>query len=168
MLRNAMIAMILFASAAATAQTRPMLHSGGDSYTRQTPCDYGYITCDAAGLIHHERSYASLLNGATRYQVVNVDTGGRGADTCTTQTPFTTGPWIGEARGVLAQVNTRINSRTADAVNILLGINDANLYGVSEAGLQQCLEDLYVLVTSKKIIALTYPPISPSTTVWGD
>lgn len=161
------IKLLLLLPVVATAQTLPSVHAVGDSYTRQTPCIYDYRTCDALGLIHHERSYSSLLNGATRYQVVNVDNAGRGGDTCTTQAPYTTGPWTGQARGVLAQVDTRINNRAANFVSILLGINDANVYGVDELTIQWCLESLYVLVTNKKIVALTYPPISSTTAVWS-
>jgi lysophospholipase L1-like esterase len=67
----------------------------------------------------------------------------------------------------LLGVDDRINSRDTDIVTLLIGINDANLYGVNEATLQQCLEDLYVLVTGKKIVAMTYPKFSTSTAVWG-
>ena len=107
--RCSAVAILLLIPAVAIAQFKPTTLAVGDSYTRQTPCGFDYFTCDAAGLIHHERSYASFINGATRYQVANTNNSGRGGDTCTTQAPYVDGPWAGEARGVLAQVNTRIN-----------------------------------------------------------
>lgn len=165
--RLMLVALLLLMPAVGFAAKAKILVTG-DSYTRQSPgCTADYITCDIAGQILHERSYSTYLNAISRYQVATLDSSGRGGDTCTTQAAYTDGPWDGDARGILAQVDTRINNRDVDVVSILVGINDANLYGVSQATLQQCLEDLFVLVTGKKIVAMTYPPISSSTAVWG-
>lgn len=151
----------------AAAQQKSVILATGDSYTRQTPCtnaSYGY--CDSNFQIYHDRSYATYLNPVTLYQVTTGDNSGRGGDTCTTQEAYTEGPWTGQARGLLAQVNDRINNRQESVVSILIGINDINLYGITQLQLAGCLLSLYENIGGKKIIAMTYPPISNSTTVW--
>ena len=158
-------------STAATV-TSPTLISTGDSYTRRTPCGQyvgSYDGCDSAGVIKHEQSYATYLNAVSKYQIVPTDNSARGGETCTLQTPYQDGIWAGSNRGLAAQVDTRINNRVGDHVSILIGINDVNLYGVLGHELQECLQTLYSRVTAsgKKVIAMTYPGVSPSTNVWG-
>lgn len=149
------------------AQSKTLVLATGDSYTRRTPCqDSDYEYCDLTYQFLHDQSYATYLNPATLYQVAAGDNSGRGGETCTTQEVRDSGPWAGQARGLLAQVGNRINSRSEGVVSILIGINDVNLYGVPLLELRNCLLSLYNSVSGKKIVALTYPPVSNTTQVW--
>lgn len=162
------VLLLTMVSTSVGAQQKTLVLATGDSYTRQTPCSstsYGY--CDSTFQILHDRSYATYLNSATLYQVATGDNSGRGGDTCTTQEPLSTGPWTGQARGLLAQVNDRINLRSEGVVSILIGINDVNSYSVSDLQLANCLFSLYQSISGKKIIALTYPPISNTPGLWS-
>ena len=172
MKRTTMMAMALLATAtiaqASTTVDKPVLLATGDSYTRQTGCNGGYDYCDSTGQIPHERGYSTYLNAITQYQVALSDNSARGGETCTTQADHVGGIYDGEDRGLLAAAYDRIVVRDADMVSILIGINDVNLFGVSQATLEACLEDLYDVVTDggQKVVAMTYPGVSTSTTVW--
>lgn len=155
-------------SMAVAAQSKTMVLATGDSYTRRTPCqssDYEY--CDSSYQLLHDQSYATYLNPATWYQVAVSDNSGRGGETCTTQELRDSGPWVGQARGLLAQVSDRVNIRAEGVVSVLIGINDVNVYGVSLPELGSCLVSLYEAMSGKKIIALTYPKVSNTTSVWA-
>jgi hypothetical protein len=133
----------------------------GDSYTRRSPCTYPtYDQCDRAGLIIHELSYPTYLNAVSRYQVVPSDNSARGGETCTTQAPYPNGPWAGQNRGLLAQVDTRVLNRDGDVVSVTLGVNDINVFNVSPNTLAHCLQQFYDRITAggKKLVVLTYPP----------
>lgn len=166
----ALIAMPTLAMAGMWVE-KPILLATGDSYTRRTPCTLSgsYDNCDSTGQIKHELSYATHLNAVTKYNVVPTDNSARGGETCTLQAAYADGVWVGERRGLLSQVDTRINNRPADVVSILIGINDVNSYGVADWALRQCLVELYsrVTATGRKVVAMTYPPISSTTPVWG-
>lgn len=150
---------------------KPVVAVIGDSYTRRTICsNYStYDSCDLAGQVKHELSYSTYLNVSTKYQVVVTDNAGRGGDTCTVQAAYTNGPWINQARGIVAQIDARITSRPSEVVSILIGINDMNLYNVSEASLKSCLRTLYagVVASNRKVVAMTYPPTTTTTNVWS-
>lgn len=168
-------ATLLVASSLAHADmlvTKPVISVTGDSYARRTVCGLytTYDSCDLAGQVKHHLSYSTYLNAGSKYKVVMTDNSGRGGDTCTTQTGWTDGPWNGQSRGLLSQYSTRILNRGSEAVSILIGINDVNLYGVTETGLKNCLKSLYLSVRSNnlKVIAMTYPPVSLDTMVWGN
>ncbi|TXH66347.1 MAG: hypothetical protein E6Q88_12165 [Lysobacteraceae bacterium] len=150
---------------------KPVVSVTGDSYTRRTICaEYStYDSCDSAGMVKHQLSYSTYLNAVTRYQVVMTDNSGRGGDTClTTTSKYTSGPWAGQVRGIKDQVSTRILNRPSEAVSILIGINDVNLYGVTEHQLKECLKALYFSITNsgRKVVAMTYPPVTTTTGVW--
>ncbi len=162
----------------AFAQARVTVMATGDSYTRRTICSAGqtYDQCDQAYGMKHDVSYATYLNAVTAYQIWPVTNSARGGETCITPPPsspnyyMSPGPWSTEVRGLMAQAATRINNRTSDVASILLGINDINMLGESSANLKSCLQQLYqaVAVTGgKKVLAMTYPPVSPTTGVWG-
>lgn len=150
---------------------KPVVAVTGDSYTRRTNCSSysSYNLCDLSGQVKHELSYSTYLNSATNYSVVMTDNTGRGGDTCTLQAAYTSGPWAGTSRGLVDQIPARITSRPSEAVSILIGINDMNLYNVSEASLKACLRTLYygVVTSGRKVIAMTYPPVSTTTNVWS-
>lgn len=159
---------ISVASTAVVAQSKTMVLATGDSYTRRTPCQStNYEYCDMNYQLLHDQSYATYLNPATFYRVTTGDNSGRGGETCTTQEAFSSGPWTGQARGLLAQVNDRVVRRAEGVVSVLIGINDVNAYGVSLPELGNCLLSLYEAMSAKKIIALTYPPVSNTTRVWA-
>lgn len=171
-MKRLLVAIALLAiQGVAFAQVRVTVMSTGDSYTRRTICSAGqtYEQCDQAYGIKHDVSYATYLNAVTAYQVWPVNNTARGGETCMTPSPSSPnyymgpGPWSGQVRGLQAQAPLRINNRTADVVSILLGVNDINMLGESQANLKACLQQLYYTVTvtgGKKVLAMTYPPSS--------
>ena len=180
-MRSSVFAFVLFLAAhtVAVAQTtRATVLATGDSFTRRSLCsDYPtYDLCDQAFGIKHDVSYSTYLNAVTAYQVVPVDNSARGGETCITPTPFSPhyqmgpGPWYMSPRGLLGQVSGRINIRQADTVSLLIGINDLNMLAASGSELSGCLQQLYYAISvtgGKKLLVLTYPPISSSNGVWG-
>lgn len=162
----------LFAAMSVQATTtvdKPVVVATGDSYTRITKCNGSYNSCDSQGNIPHDRSYSTYLNSTTQYRVAMSDNTARGGETCTTQAAYTSGIYAGYSRGLRAQAVSRIVGRDADLASVLIGINDVNQFGVSQAELELCLVDLYDTVTSggQKLVAMTYPGVSTSTTVWN-
>lgn len=154
--------------------------STGDSFVRRAPCSTDYNSADAAWCIKHEHTFHTYLNSISAYELIGVNSSARGGETCSTFPsghPLHTlpsGPWAGQIRGLShpSYASSRLLGHTKnDTFAILLGINDVNLGGVSSSALSTCLQSLYyttAVTGNRKVIAMTYPPISPSTQVWGN
>lgn len=149
----------------------------GDSITRRTglcgPTDT-YASCNAAGKIAHEQSYASLIPPASSYDYQVVYSSGRGGDTCTTQAKYSDGPFVGLDRGLLARLQSTVvqpaTSQGASLVSVLIGINDVNVYNVPEASVIDCIKAVWTQLRSAgfKVRAMTYPQISAQNTVFAN
>jgi len=92
---------------------------------------------------------------------------GRGGDTCTTQAPYTSGPHIGQPRGLLTRLQPVIDARP-DVAIVLIGINDVSLYGVTPAAVAQCVAEVRqrLMQAGIAVLVLGYPPMT-GTKVFG-
>jgi lysophospholipase L1-like esterase len=170
------IGVLSLTASSAWAETGRVLVTG-DSVTRRTGlCGSAdtYASCNSAGLIPHETSYASMIAPASSYDYLVKYSSGRGGDTCTTQAAFESGPFVGLNRGLLLRLQSTVIgpaiSQNANIVSVLIGINDVNVYGVPEPVVIQCIKSVWMQLRSSGFLirAMTYPPISAGNTVFLD
>jgi lysophospholipase L1-like esterase len=160
--------------AASITVTKPVVVVTGDSFSRRSGvCSTtSFDQCEASQQLPQQESYSLYLNSATRYGVVVTDNSARGGDTCTAGNGVLGGLHAGTAKGLVSDVNGRINIREANVVSILIGANDVLLHNRTSAELTACLRSVYaqVIPSGKKIIAMTYPPVinqAGLSTPWG-
>ena len=171
-----MLMALALASSPASAEIGRVLVTG-DSITRRTGlcgATDTYASCNQAGAIPHEQSYASMIPPASSYDYLIKYSSGRGGDTCTTQAKFESGPFVGLDRGLLLRLQSTVISpailQSANIVSVLIGINDVNAYGVPESVVIQCIKSVWMQLRSSGFVirAMTYPPISATNTVFVD
>jgi lysophospholipase L1-like esterase len=146
----------------------------GDSFTRRTgQCTVpgeDYIACDKAGRMQHETNYPTYVWIFSRFQFLPVYNSGRGGDTCTTQAAWpSNGIYYGENRGLVTRVSSTVLSRGGSTVSVLIGANDVNGFGVSIADTISCIMNVWSQLHAggRKVVAVTYPPVSSINTVWA-
>ena len=93
---------------------------------------------------------------------------GRSGDSCTAQEVYSLGPFLGEPRGLAGRLQTSVLNVKPQAVSVLIGINDVNYYGVSVAQTTQCIVQAWdtLHAAGVQVVAMTYPPLSPTTYAW--
>lgn len=181
--RGLSAATLLVLSVAAHAELGRVLATG-DSITRRTGlCNSTdtYASCNAAGRIPHEDSYAALLPAYSSFDYLVKYNSGRGGDTCTNGFRYANGPFVGLQRGLLARLSSTVispaNTFGADTISVLIGINDVNVMGRADLGeivsvstTVQCIQSVWAQLLSSgfKVRAMTYPLISATNSVFPD
>ena len=117
---------------------------------------------------HPERAYANFIGSATDGAYVVLFNAGRSGDSCTAQEVYSLGPFLGEPRGLVGRLQTSVPNVKPQAVSVLIGINDVNDCGVSVAQTTQCIVQAWntLHAAGVQVIAMTYPPLSPTTHAW--
>ncbi|MDD5275979.1 MAG: SGNH/GDSL hydrolase family protein [Methylovulum sp.] len=149
----------------------------GDSITNRTGlcgATDTHATCNLAGKIPYEHSYASMVSPMSNYDYLVIANAGRGGDTCTTQTKYPNGPFAGSDRGLLTRLQSTVIvqalEHNAKLVSVLIGINDVNIYGVPERDVVGCIQSVWAQLRAAglEVWAMTYPPISAASTVFAN
>lgn len=143
----------------------------GDSITRRTggcTAAEGYAGCDQREGIPHDQSYATYVWISSRFQLMPVYNSGRGGDTCEDTGPWSTDGIYTGNRGLINRMGTTVLNRGGDTVAILIGGNDVLLYNRPVLNTVYCMANLWwqAKAAGKKVIVVTYPPISTTRTIF--
>lgn len=143
----------------------------GDSITLRTglcPAGMGLAECLDRQQLDTATSYATHLANASGGAITLLDNQGRGGDTCTRQPAWTTGPHIGEPRGMEARL-VAVREARPNTVLLMAGINDVMVWGVTPADAAMCVAQMKALLEGRgiKVVVLTYPPITADTPVFA-
>lgn len=155
----------------ASTPAQRTLVTAGDSITLQSgACAPGQALSDCREDYwpHPERAYANFIGSTTNAAYVVVFNAGRSGDSCTAQEIYDLGPFLGEPRGLVGRLQKSVLNVTPQAVSVLIGINDVNYYGVSVAQTTQCIVQAWntLHAAGVQVVAMTYPPLSPTTHAW--
>lgn len=164
MLRVLYLLLLIAFTSQVHAQTPPTIEFYGDSITYRSAwnCEGQNLTPAQCTQLKHDASYPNWIkdpyaNGSNLWNVLNVD--GVSGSTCTPR-PTESDP------GLLA----RLTNHNAQYVAILHGINDVNLQVKTIPQTVSCLVSAWTVIAEQwhvKPIAVLYPPIQTTNTVWA-
>lgn len=176
---HCLLVFALLMAAAPVAASAPIANVvvAGDSITNRTGlCGAAdtYATCNLAGKIPYEQSYAGMVPPMSNYKYLVIANSGRGGDTCTSQAKYPNGPFANSDRGLLARLQTTVIAQAlahgAKLVSVLIGVNDVNVYGVPEPVVVGCIQNVWeqLRAAGLEVWAMTYPPIGVANNVFAN